>query len=68
MPSLDLTGILYIYLDGVEYEGWFAFNINTQELIIEDTLIENLANDTYDNVNEQDFIDFFENNLISISL
>lgn len=63
-----IHGEVYIRIDGLEYSGWFSYNLLSWKFLIEDTLIESLVQETYNYISYKDFIDFFESNLITFIL
>ena len=63
-----IHGEIYISIDGMEYNGWFSYNLLSWKFSIEDTLIESLVQETYNYIGYRDFIDFFESNLITFIL
>jgi len=66
--SGELRGEIYINIAGIEYSGWFFYNLINRKFSIENTLIEALVQETYAHISESSFIDFFKTNLVSISL
>lgn len=66
--SGELKGEIYINIEGIEYSGWFFYNLLNRKFSIENTLIEALVQETYAHISETAFVDFFKTTLVSISL